>query len=63
MEEKVACLENVDGRTHLCRTYQYYYQVQTQVFVCNVVYSGMNQMRDRVNTSPVPVLLSSICKS
>ena len=35
MEEKVACLENVDGRTQLCRTHQYYYQVQTQV--CNVV--------------------------
>ena len=39
VEEKVACLENVDGRTQLSRTHQYYYQVQTQIFVCNVDYS------------------------
>ena len=39
VEEKMACLENVDGRTQLCRTHQYCYQVQTQVFVCNVDYS------------------------
>ena len=39
VEEKMACLENVDGRIHLCRTHQYYYQAQTQAFVCNVDYS------------------------
>lgn len=32
------CLSNVDGSMHLNTTHQYYYQVQTQLFVCKASY-------------------------
>ena len=36
--EKVSCMENVAGKVQLRKSHQYYYQIQTQVFVCNVDY-------------------------
>ena len=36
--EKVSCMENVAGKIQLRKSHQYYYQIQTQVFVCNVDY-------------------------
>ena len=69
VEEKVAWLENVEGRTQLCRTHQYYYQVQTQVFVCNVDYSdfvawtkeGIHQERISPDIREIHSILQTCC--
>ena len=36
--EKVSCKENVARKIQLRKSHQYYYQIQTQAFVCNVNY-------------------------
>lgn len=33
-----SCLENIDGELHLKRSHPYYYQLQTQIFVCEKEY-------------------------
>jgi len=38
-EDPKFCLKEIDGRLCLDTTHSYYYQVQTQLFVCNVEYS------------------------
>lgn len=39
MEDPKFCLKEIDGEIHLDGTHSYYYQAQTQMFVCNVGYS------------------------
>ena len=38
-EDKKFCLKVTDGKLHLDKSHAYYYQVQTQLFVCNVDYA------------------------
>jgi len=35
---KMSCKENVAGKIQLRKSHQYYYQIQTQAFVCNADY-------------------------
>ena len=37
-DTKKFCLKETDGKLHLDTDHMYYYQVQTQLFVCNVEY-------------------------
>ena len=39
------CLSNVDGSMHLSKAHRYYYQVQTQLFVCK---SGPSMHMERI---------------
>ena len=38
MEDKKFCLKNENAEVHLDKRHAYYYQVQTQLFVCDVTY-------------------------